>query len=69
MEIRASSMIPEEEFKDHDGGQNLSAHSPAGLACGRDGFVRENKKLLILEWRFDNDFLYNRRSHIGKYSG
>ena len=69
VEISASSMVPGEKFEGHEGSQNLSAHSLVGVACGRGGFVRENKKLLILKWRFDNDFLYNCRSYSDKYCG
>ena len=48
MEIRASSMVPENCFDGHDGGQNLSAHSLVGVACGRDGCERGKKKVIIL---------------------
>jgi hypothetical protein len=48
VEIRASSMVPEDNFESHDICQQLRAHSLVGVAFGRGGNEREREKKEVL---------------------
>ncbi len=58
VEIRASSMVPNDGSEGHNGIRNLIAHPLVGVASGRDRCERRKNKVVILRWRLDEDSLY-----------